>query len=580
MEPNNKQQVTEIIKNAKNVVITTVKNPGVDEITSALGLSLMLKKLEKHVNLIVSGQLPKGVDFVVGNEKFESSADGTRDFVIEFDRNKVDKLRYKKEEDVVKIFLTPYRSAISKDDFRFNQGDYNVDAIVVIGATKKDEVDTAITSKSRLMHDANVVGIATKDNSSLPGIGWSEPTASSTAEMLVSISEALQGNLLDAKSSTALLTGIIAATDHFTNKATTPKVMTMAAQLMAAGADQQMIMAELKKSAIVHEEKPKPKKKAAPKAKPVTTEPKPAPAPEPEQPSKDTDMTLELESNLQKEFDVHDEAQQTAPVAETKVEKPQPPKNVELPTPAPAPIVEEEPEVEAPAPEAEPESTDAFEDDEIHIDEHGNIGAKPAPAPISAPEPVTEPETTPSPSPKAEPEIVETPVEKPVETPHEHTEKKHKLVSAPEVERGDEGESTILSHSSKPLNETASPDMESTALEETPRIQSHQKVVPVPQPNTDQSQPPTVPVAPTFSTPAPQFAPKAAPAPQAPQAPVTPPVAPAANPTESSVNDALADLDAARAAVENAVDSAPFDPSNQPLQSMGAQPLDGNQNLL
>jgi hypothetical protein len=53
---------------------------------------------------------------------------------------------------------------------------------------------------------------------------------------------------LDAETATAFLTGIVAATDRFSNTRTSSKVMTVSAQLMAAGADQQLIAAKLQES--------------------------------------------------------------------------------------------------------------------------------------------------------------------------------------------------------------------------------------------------------------------------------------------------------------------------------------------
>ncbi len=68
--------------------------------------------------------------------------------------------------------------------------------------------------------------------------------------MLVSLGDALKADkpLLDKQIATALLTGIVAATDRFSNTLTSSKAMTVAAQLMAAGADQQLIAAKLKES--------------------------------------------------------------------------------------------------------------------------------------------------------------------------------------------------------------------------------------------------------------------------------------------------------------------------------------------
>src|SRR5690606_7928928 len=72
----------------------------------------------------------------------------------------------------------------------------------------------------------------------------------SLCEMLVSLSEALkeEKTLLDEQTATAFLTGIVSATDRFSNDHTTSRVMTMAAQLMAAGANQQLIAAKLEEA--------------------------------------------------------------------------------------------------------------------------------------------------------------------------------------------------------------------------------------------------------------------------------------------------------------------------------------------
>jgi len=68
--------------------------------------------------------------------------------------------------------------------------------------------------------------------------------------MLVSVGDSLQPNMLDAQDATALLTGIVAQTDRFSNEKTSPRVMSMAAQLMAAGANQQLIATQLDKEEV------------------------------------------------------------------------------------------------------------------------------------------------------------------------------------------------------------------------------------------------------------------------------------------------------------------------------------------
>lgn len=255
MDPNNptsspspKQQVVERLRQATNVLVTVRSNPSVDELAAALGLTLMLNKLGKHATAVFSGQVPSTLEFLKPEETIETNTDSLRDFIVSLDKSKADKLRYKVEENVVKIFITPYRTSITEKDLEFTQGDFNVDVVMALGVTQREELDQAIVAHGRILHDATVIGvIAGQHESSLGNISWQEPAASSLSEMLVSISEAFQGGLIDAQMATAFLTGIVAETDRFSNPKTSPKVMTMAAQLMAAGANQQLIANELQK---------------------------------------------------------------------------------------------------------------------------------------------------------------------------------------------------------------------------------------------------------------------------------------------------------------------------------------------
>lgn len=243
-----KQQIVERIKQSSNILVTVSKDPSVDELSAALGLTIMLNNLNKHATAVVSGKIPPAIEFLEPGKTFENTVDSLRDFIIALDKEKADHLRYKVDGDVVKIFITPYRTTITEKDLDFSQGDYNVELVLALGVDNKDDLDAALAAHGRILHDAAVATMTGGDKQSeLGSIGWNEPAASSISEMLVSLSEALKTDetVLDEQTATAFLTGIVAATDRFSNNKTSSKVMTMAAQLMAAGANQQLIAAKL-----------------------------------------------------------------------------------------------------------------------------------------------------------------------------------------------------------------------------------------------------------------------------------------------------------------------------------------------
>jgi hypothetical protein len=246
-DANAKQQIVEKIKNSTNILVTVSTDPSVDELSAALGLTLLLNKMNKHATAVFSGSIPPAITFLDPQKTFENTVDSLRDFIIALDKEKADHLRYKVEGEVVKIFITPYRTTITNEDLEFSQGDYNVELILALGVKKRENLDNALAAHGRILHDATVATMSAGDTSELGSIDWHEENASSLSEMLVSLTDSLKGDkaLLDEQIATAFLTGVVAATDRFSNNRTSSKVMTMAAQLMAAGANQQLIAAKL-----------------------------------------------------------------------------------------------------------------------------------------------------------------------------------------------------------------------------------------------------------------------------------------------------------------------------------------------
>lgn len=243
-----KQQIVDRLKDVDTVLVTVSTDPSVDELSAALGFTLLVNKLNKHATAVFSGAIPPAITFLDPEKTFENTVDSLRDFIIALDKEKADHLRYKVDGDMVKIFITPYRTTITDKDLDFSQGDYNVEMVIAIGVKNNDDLDKALADHGKILHDATVAALSLgSDSSDLGSINWHENDVSSYCEMLVGIAESLRSDktLIDEQIATAFLTGIVAATERFSNEHTTSKTMTMAAQLMAAGANQQLIATKL-----------------------------------------------------------------------------------------------------------------------------------------------------------------------------------------------------------------------------------------------------------------------------------------------------------------------------------------------
>lgn len=327
---NAKTQLVDKLKTSNNILLTVSRNPSVDQLAACLGLTLVLNKMDKHATAVYSGETPSTIEFLKPEETIEKNTDSLRDFIISLDKSKADKLRYKVEDDVVRIFITPYRTSITESDFDFSQGDFNVDVVVALGVQDQDDIDTAITAHGRILHDAAVTSINASAEGGLGTVNWHDPAASSLSELVVELANLLGEGLLDEQSATALLTGIVAETDRFSNEKTSSETMRASSILMAVGADQQLVSAKL--------------------AEPVAP-PEPAAEPVPE-----VEETPEAEEEEPK-VSANNGTIEIDHTAEEKSEKEAP---LELPEPEEVKAEEESTEPEEPGPEQE--SAEAVEE--------------------------------------------------------------------------------------------------------------------------------------------------------------------------------------------------------------------------
>ncbi len=576
---NAKQLIIERVRQATSILIAVSTDPSVDALSGALALALMLNKMDKHATAVFSGKMPPAMEFLGASKTFESTVNSLRDFIISLDKEKADRLRYKVENDVVRIFITPYKTTITEKDLQFSQGDFNVELIIALGVEKREDLDKAIVAHGRILHDATVVTINPGTQTSNLGVAdWHDTAASSLCEMLLSMSESFQQpGLLDAQIATSLLTGIVAATERFSNQKTNPKVMTMAAQLMAAGANQQLIATNLGKvqtltapgevaatgDLVPGAESVKVLEPEAPPAKDgeldITHKKKtPTAQPEPQTKAEEELAAALPQINAGPTF----EKLKTALNEESKAEEPkiapflQPTKETETPGSAAvdmtAPdednsVTEGQPylagsgswrekrlgapelggTLNATAEQAEEETKKSEDEDRnkmllTHPDKPGgNTPATSLPPTLT---PVNEPPAVPVVLTPGLPTEAETPAMPPL----------------PVVEPGDTAPFPPLPPAMPPTQPTIAPAPE--------------PIVPTPQP-----------LAPTL-TPEPPVIPTPVP-------PTTPPLIPEPTPIEPPALSP--DLDAARQAVDAALGSQPFNPANEPMTSIGAMPLGG-----
>jgi hypothetical protein len=402
-------QVAERIRTSDNVLVALSKDPSVDELSAALGLTFILDKMGKHATAIFSGAVPNAIEFLEPEKTFETNTNSLQDFIIALDKEKADHLRYKIDGDFVKVYITPYKTTLDETDVEFSHGDFNVDLVVALNVAGAAELDSALSEYGRIMHDASSINIKASPAGNFADLEWGDPKSSSVSEMIYRLSEKLkedEKSLVDKPIATSLLAGIVAATNRFSNEHTYPDTLNVASKLMLAGADQQLISSSIPVDILTNDvvdatkdAEPAKKKEEEKVVEASPREETPAPTPAPETP-----------------------APEAPKPEEPKPEEPKPEES--KPEEAPAPEAPAETPAEAPKPE-EPKSDETLgeeaekkekeeEEDPTNLEiRHGAVDFNPeeepeeAPAeevvveaPIAAPEPPAAEAPAPMPAPE------------------------------------------------------------------------------------------------------------------------------------------------------------------------------------
>ncbi len=233
-----KQQASEAIRQAETILITSAQHPTIDQVAATLALAAILRKIGKKVTAIVTDAPPQQLNFL-DQKDLSKGLTGMRDFIVKLDlsRSEVEKLRYEVGGGKLNIFVTPFKGGFTPADVSYAYGDYHYDLAVVMGVPSRTRIDRVYTENTSLFERLPIVNIDYhRSNEGYGAINLIEPNAASLCEILVALGESLQNGILDADIATMLLTGVMASTDRFTAGHTTSKSLTVAAQLMAAGA--------------------------------------------------------------------------------------------------------------------------------------------------------------------------------------------------------------------------------------------------------------------------------------------------------------------------------------------------------
>jgi nanoRNase/pAp phosphatase (c-di-AMP/oligoRNAs hydrolase) len=257
MSLNLAQQFEELLQKAAHPLIIVPPHASLDAVSTALALGLFFEKTGKKVTL-AGDTLKRDMESLTILDKAENikeSITASRDFVLAFNTEYNDIVGIKSErlEKEFRIYLTPEKGSIDPRDFSFIPAQFIFDLAIVLGATDKEHCGKIYEDDPDIFYEMPVVNIDNQpSNENFGQFNAVDLKASSLAEIVADLFLASKVGALPEVMALPLLTGIIAATDSFQKKNTTPKSLQLASVLMQMGADQQRIIRSLYKTQPMH----------------------------------------------------------------------------------------------------------------------------------------------------------------------------------------------------------------------------------------------------------------------------------------------------------------------------------------
>jgi phosphoesterase RecJ-like protein len=253
---NTDQQILEQINKAKNILITFKKTWNGDAVASALAFYLVLKKMDKNVEVIAERFDKAGTySFLPEFGSIQNTMDNLRKFIVSVDISnaKVGQIKYKIEDDSLNFIISPKEGFFTADDVKTKSGDFKYDLIITIDTPDLESLGSIYDNDTEFFYQVPVINIDHHSNNETYGqINQIELTAISTSEILFNLFNNIFPEKIDEDIATCLLAGIISKTRSYKTQNITPQALSVSSQLVAMGARREEIVNFLYRSRSIN----------------------------------------------------------------------------------------------------------------------------------------------------------------------------------------------------------------------------------------------------------------------------------------------------------------------------------------
>lgn len=258
METSLNQQVIQLIKKSKHILLLTHAKADCDGLGSMISMYLALQKMGKKVIAATNDPTPDNLSFLPSINIVQNSLSAEKDFIITLDISKtpLEKIKYNLEGNQVNIIVTPKQGHFNPQDVSFAKPEKQAtpfDLIVSFDTGNLEHLGPIYDQNTDLFFNTPLINIDHHaSNTDYGQVNLVDVVAASTTQVVLKLLQEMEKTekktFVTEDIATLLLAGLITDTGSFQHANTSPAAMEIAADLLDLGARQQEIIKNIYKT--------------------------------------------------------------------------------------------------------------------------------------------------------------------------------------------------------------------------------------------------------------------------------------------------------------------------------------------
>lgn len=246
MSLHNFEQFKRLVDDKKNILITFKKKADGDAIGSSLAFKKILEQIGKKVDIVSDEfKIENKYLFLHNVSHIKESLDDLHKFIININikNTGISELSYDIKDENLRIFISPKKNFITKEQIKTAQTDFKYDLIIVLDTTDLNLLENVYKNNEDFFYKTPIINIDHKSSNEYFGhLNIIDLPASTTAEIVYKIIEKYYKEFFNKEIAENLLTALIQGTNSFKNKKVNPSTLSIASELVNFGADREKII--------------------------------------------------------------------------------------------------------------------------------------------------------------------------------------------------------------------------------------------------------------------------------------------------------------------------------------------------